>query len=312
MSQNLSQHSGIKKYYHLMRPHTLTASFVPVLLGTAASKIFLTGSESSIKISVVLAMLLASILIQAATNMFNEYFDHKRGLDDHTSVGIGGAIVRNGMSPNSVYTLAIIFYIIALLLGVYICVQSTWLLIPIGLICMAIGYFYTGGPFPISWTPFGEIFAGFFMGFVIIMISFYIQTGTINYYPALLSIPVSITIGLINLANNIRDREKDKQSGRKTYAILVGKKLSILTMAILYIFAYGFVIYLALFKPYGSIIWLIALISAPFPIKAIRRFNKNNTPQSMMPAMAATGKANTIFGLLLALGVYISGLLGGL
>ena len=190
--------------------------------------------------------------------------------------------------------------------------QSTWLLIPIGLICMAIGYFYTGGPFPISWTPFGEIFAGFFMGFVIIMISFYIQTGTINYYPALLSIPVSITIGLINLANNIRDREKDKQSGRKTYAILVGKKLSILTMAILYIFAYGFVIYLALFKPYGSIIWLIALISAPFPIKAIRRFNKNNTPQSMMPAMAATGKANTIFGLLLALGVYISGLLGGL
>ena len=63
MSQNLSQHSGIKKYYHLMRPHTLTASFVPVLLGTAASKIFLTGSESSIKISVVLAMLLASILI---------------------------------------------------------------------------------------------------------------------------------------------------------------------------------------------------------------------------------------------------------
>ncbi|MFP6334708.1 UbiA family prenyltransferase, partial [Bacillus subtilis] len=111
---------------------------------------------------------------------------------------------------------------------------------------------------------------------------------------------------------NIRDREKDKQSGRKTYAILVGKKLSILTMAILYIFAYGFVIYLALFKPYGSIIWLIALISAPFPIKAIRRFNKNNTPQSMMPAMAATGKANTIFGLLLALGVYISGLLGGL
>src|SRR5699024_2081372 len=144
MSQNLSQHSGIKKYYHLMRPHTLTASFVTVLLGTAASKIFLTGSESYKKISVDLAMLLASILIQADTNMFNEYFDHKRGLDDHTSVGIGGAIVRNGMSPNSLYTLAIIFYIIALLLGVYICMQSTWLLIPIGLICMAIGYFYTG------------------------------------------------------------------------------------------------------------------------------------------------------------------------
>lgn len=312
MSQNLSQHSGLKKYYHLMRPHTLTASFVPVLLGTAASKIFLTGAESSIKISVVLAMLLASILIQAATNMFNEYFDYKRGLDDHTSVGIGGAIVRNGMSPKSVYNIAIVFYIISIFLGIYICMQSTWLLIPIGLVCMAIGYLYTGGPYPISWTPFGEIFAGFFMGFVIVMISFYIQTGNISFFPALLSIPVSITIGLINLANNIRDREKDKLSGRKTYAILVGKKFSIMTMAVLYIVAYVIVIYLALFKPYGSILWLLILISVPFPIKAVRRFNKNDTPQSMMPAMAATGKANTIFGLLLALGVYISGLLGGM
>lgn len=312
MTQNLSQHSGIKKYYHLMRPHTLTASFVPVLLGTAASKIFLTGSEASINLLVVLAMLLASMLIQAATNMFNEYFDYKKGLDDHTSVGIGGAIVRNGMSPKSVYNLAIIFYIIALLLGIYICIQSSWLLIPIGLVCMAIGYFYTGGPVPISWTPFGEIFAGFFMGFVIVMISFYIQTDTLSFFPALLSIPVSITIGLINLANNIRDREKDMMSGRKTYAILVGKKVAVLTMALLYVFAYIFVFYLAIFKPYGSLLWLLIILSIPFPIKAVRRFNKNDTPQTMMPAMAATGKANTIFGLLLALGVYISGLLGGL
>ena len=63
-----------------------------------------------------------------------------------------------------------------------------------------------------------------------------------------------------------------------------------MTMAILYIFAYVFVIYLALFKPYGSLLWLLVLISAPFPIKAVRRFNKNDTPQTMMPAMAATGK----------------------
>ncbi len=43
-------------------------------------------------------MLLACLLIQAATNMFNEYYDYKKGLDDHESVGIGGAIVRNSIS----------------------------------------------------------------------------------------------------------------------------------------------------------------------------------------------------------------------
>ena len=71
-------------------------------------------------------------------------------------------------------------------------------------------------------------------------------------------------------------------------------------------------IYITFFKPGGSIFFLLALLSFPLPIKAVRRFKKHDTPESMMPAMAATGKANTIFGLLLALGVYISGLLGGL
>ncbi len=106
MSNQYQQYSTVKKYWHLMRPHTLTASVVPVLVGTAASKIYFLGSEDHIKISLFIAMLLACLLIQAATNMFNEYYDYKKGLDDHESVGIGGAIVRNGMSPELVLTIS--------------------------------------------------------------------------------------------------------------------------------------------------------------------------------------------------------------
>ncbi|TGJ54880.1 1,4-dihydroxy-2-naphthoate polyprenyltransferase, partial [Ligilactobacillus ruminis] len=111
MSDQYQQYSTFKKYWQLMRPHTLTAAVVPVLVGTAAAKIYLLGSEDHLKFSLFLAMLLACLLIQAATNMFNEYYDFKKGLDDHTSVGIGGAIVRNGMSPKQVMNLAIAFYI---------------------------------------------------------------------------------------------------------------------------------------------------------------------------------------------------------
>ena len=62
-----------------MRPHTLTAAVVPVLVGTATAKIFLLGSEDHLSLSLFLAMLLACLLIQAATNMFNEYYDFKKG-----------------------------------------------------------------------------------------------------------------------------------------------------------------------------------------------------------------------------------------
>ncbi|MEL0538389.1 1,4-dihydroxy-2-naphthoate polyprenyltransferase [Staphylococcus debuckii] len=312
MSNQYQQYSTVRKYWHLMRPHTLTASVVPVLVGTATAKLFLLGSEDHLKLSLFIAMLLACLLIQAATNMFNEYYDFKKGLDDHTSVGIGGAIVRNGMSPKLVMNLAIAFYVIAGLLGLFIASQTSFLLIPIGIVCMAVGYLYTGGPFPISWTPFGELFAGVFMGLIIILISFFIQTDNLQGYAVWISIPIVITIGLINMANNIRDRVKDKQSGRKTLPILLGKNNSIRFMALMYIIAYVWVVYTAFFVPGGSIFYLLALLSFPFPVKAIRRFKKNDTPAEMMPAMGATGKTNTVFGLLYALGIYISALLGGI
>lgn len=312
MSKQYQEFSTVRKYWLLMRPHTLTAAVVPVLVGTATAKLFLLGSEDHLKFSLFLAMLLACLLIQAATNMFNEYYDFKKGLDDHTSVGIGGAIVRNGMSPKLVMNLAIAFYVIAALIGLFIASQSSYWLIPIGILCMAVGYLYTGGPFPISWTPFGELFSGVFMGLIIILIAFFIQTDNLQGYAVWISVPIIITIGLINMANNIRDRVKDKASGRKTLPILLGKANSICFMALMYIIAYAWVIYTVFFVPGGSIFYLLILLSFPFPIKAIRRFKKNDTPAEMMPAMAATGKTNTVFGLLYALGIYISALLGGI
>ncbi len=167
-------------------------------------------------------------------------------------------------------------------------------------------------PFPISWTPFGELFSGVFMGMFIIVIAFFIQTGNIQSYVIWLSVPIVITIGLINMANNIRDRVKDKASGRKTLPILLGKNASLTFMAIMYFIAYAFIVLTIIIKPGGSLFYLLALLSFPMPVKVIRRFKKNDTPPTMMPAMAAAGKTNTFFGLLYALGIYISALFAGI
>src|SRR5687767_6447824 len=83
---------GLRAWWQLTRPHTLTAAFVPVFLGTALAL-----EEGKIDFLLFSAMLLASLMIQAATNMFNEYYDFKHGLDNEHSIGIGGAIVRDGI-----------------------------------------------------------------------------------------------------------------------------------------------------------------------------------------------------------------------
>ncbi|WP_203361403.1 1,4-dihydroxy-2-naphthoate polyprenyltransferase [Bacillus sp. REN10] len=294
---------GWKVWWQLMRPHTLTAAFVPVFLGTALAVAY-----TSLQIDLFLAMLMACLLIQAATNMFNEYFDYVRGLDTEHSVGIGGAIVRNGVQPRTVLTMGFAFFGIALLLGIYICANTTWWIAVIGIICMAAGYFYTGGPLPIAYTPFGELTAGFFMGFVIILLSFYIQTGFISSSSILVSVPISILVGSILLANNIRDLDGDKENGRKTLAILVGRKRAIQVLAGMFIMSFIWVAALVVFG-IGSPWLLLTFLSIPKAVKATKGFIGKTLPIQMMPAMKATAQTNTIFGFLLSIGICLGYLL---
>src|SRR5690625_7482428 len=79
----LNERDGFQVWWRLLRPHTLTASFIPVFVGT----VFAYVEQETFHLLLFLAMLVASILIQAATNMFNEYYDFVRGLDkDRKSV----------------------------------------------------------------------------------------------------------------------------------------------------------------------------------------------------------------------------------
>lgn len=303
LQQALNERGGFHIWWRLLRPHTLTASFIPVFVGT-----MIAFNEGAVDWLLFAAMLIASILIQAATNMFNEYYDFVRGLDNDQSVGIGGSIVRDGIAPVRIRNLAFIFYGISALLGLYICIASSWWIAAIGLVCMAIGYLYTGGPIPISYTPFGELFSGVLMGSVIIGITYYIQTGTVTADVIWLSIPITIFIGCINFSNNIRDRDGDERGGRKTISVLIGREKSIRILAVLFTLAYVLTVVYVLngLLPIWS---LVTLLSAGKAAEVIRKFRGKTEAIEMMPAMAASGKTNTIYGFLLGISLLIAELL---
>ncbi|HET7656884.1 MAG TPA: 1,4-dihydroxy-2-naphthoate polyprenyltransferase [Bacillales bacterium] len=296
----LQKNKGWRIWWRLLRPHTLTAAFIPVLVGTSLAL-----SVHHLSILLFLAMLFASLLIQSATNMFNEYYDYKRGLDTEHSVGIGGTIVRDGVKAETVLKLAYAFLAISVLLGIYICVHSSWWVAVIGIICMAAGYFYTGGPFPIAYTPFGELTSGLFMGLMIVLISFYIQTGTITEKSVLVSIPIAVLIGGILLANNIRDLDGDKDKGRLTLAILLGRSKAISLLSLMFIFSNLWIVTLII-AGMASPWLLLVLISIPKAVQATRLFKGKTLSVQLMPAMQATAQMHTLFGGLLALGLIIA------
>ncbi len=301
MTKVIEADRGFKVWWHLTRPHTLTASFVPVFLGTAIAAM----SKHDINLLLFFAMLIASMLIQAATNMFNEYYDYKRGLDNENSVGIGGTIVRHGVAPRTIMLIALSFYAIALLLGIYICASSSWTLALVGLVCMLIGYLYTGGPYPIAYSPFGELVSGLVMGMGIVLIAYFIQTGTITLDAVLLSVPSMILVGAIMLSNNIRDIVGDTEGGRKTLAILVGRDRAVTILSLFFIVSYLWIIGLVVIDGITAFSLLIFLSIAK-PLKAITIFRTFKEPKDVMPAMKFTAQTNTIFGFLLGVGLLIS------
>lgn len=299
-NQPIEDISTLKLMWQLTRPHTLTATFAPVILGT-----MLALNDGPINWLLFTAMLVCGLFLQIATNLFNEYYDFKRGLDTVDSVGIGGALVRHGTKPSSVLAFALILYGLSVLIGIYICMNSSWWLVVIGIIGMLIGYLYTGGPMPIAYTPFGELFAGLSMGIGFILIAYFIQTGDLSMTSFLVSVPLGILVGGINMSNNIRDIKEDTIGGRKTLAILLGREKAIQLLAISFIVSYAWIVGLVVFGVVSP--WLLLVfISVPKPIAAIKNFKEGEgIPMKQGLAMKSTALTNTFFGFLLSIGLII-------
>ena len=288
--------SKLKEFFMCTRPHSYPASIAPVLFGAT----YALGYESKFSILKFILFLLACLLIQAATNLFNEYYDYKHGLDKVDSEGISGSIVKGNLSPKEVMVGALVLYALAFGLGLILTFMTSVYVLLVGLVCMLAGYFYTGGKYPIAYSPFGEVVSGFFMGTIIIALSFYFQTGYINADIIVISLPLFIMIGAILLANNIRDLDNDKDSGRRTYAILVGRNNAIKTMAISFIVVYLLNVLFIVTK-YASWWNLLVFVTIPLAIKIIKGFSANNNKKTMAPYMVLTAKLTIFVGFIMSL-----------
>ena len=288
--------SKLKEFFMCTRPHSYPASIAPVLFGAT----YALGYEIKFSILKFILFLLACLLIQAATNLFNEYYDYKHGLDKIDSEGISGSIVKGNLSPREVMVGALVLYALAFILGLILTFMTSLYVLLVGLVCMLAGYFYTGGKYPIAYSPFGEVVSGFFMGTIIISLSFYFQTGYVNADIIVVSLPLFIMIGAILLANNIRDLDNDKESGRRTYAILVGRNNAIKTMAISFIVVYLLNVLFIVTK-YASWWNLLVFVTIPLSIKIIKGFSENNHKTTMAPFMVLTAKLTIFVGFIMSL-----------
>ena len=287
------------EWFRLARPFSLTAAAVPVLFGTA-----LAFEDGSFAPGPLFAMLFGSLLIQAATNMFNEFYDAQRGLDVAGTIGIAGSIVSGRVTARRVLVGALLCYTLALVLGIYLVVVGGWPILVLGCLSALGGYLYSAGPRPIAYTPASEAVVFVFMGILIVVIAYAVQTREFPAYVPLAALPIGGLVTAILLANNIRDLISDRRGGRRTLPVVFGREVAILVYRALLLEAY---LAVAVLIAFGITPPECALVF-PSVFAAFRLWRdvaSYSTPSRLDPVVKRTAGLHLAFGLLYTVGVLI-------
>ena len=295
----------IQELIPLTRPRTLAAALGPTILGAAFSYYaFGALHGTGLAIFHTILIFLAVVSAQIIANLWNELKDFKSGLDAGQKIGNAGSLTRGAVTPKLISTMIKVLMIVPIIIGLYLSSTITWWYIPAGIICILISFLYSGGPKPISRTPFGEISSGIAMGFAIVLITGYAWTRELSLAFLIPALPATLLVGSIMLTNNIRDIRNDEKHGRRTLPIILGRDRAISLMSIAYIFNFiwiGAWIYLKVL-PIPALLTLIAIIPA---FKTIKTFYTQVDEIKLDKAMGTAAGAAILYQLLLGIGLII-------
>lgn len=243
-----------------------------VSMGTFFSATLFSATQEG-RISVLNAMLmgLATLCIDMGTTGFNTYFDYRNGTDSKRfNKEPDKVLVHEGVGEGSALLVSMALFLVAALIGLVLAIRTSYLLIFAGGFCMLVGFLYTGGPFPISRTPFGELFAGGFLGTVLFLITYYVETGSLTFVALIATLPFFFLIAMILSFNNGCDRIGDAHHGRKTLSILIGKKGSRMLIGIEAALAYVAAVCLVATGTFPGVLLLFLAVSVVFFFKEYR------------------------------------------
>lgn len=204
-----------------MRLHTLPVSVAGVLTGGGCAAFY-----GSFKTVPFLICLLFAIGAQIVSNFANEYFDYRNGLDRKGREGFRRGVTEGDISPRAMRNATFGLLALTCLLGCSLIIWGGWWLVFVGIAVALFALAYSTGPYPLSHHGLGEIAVVIFFGFVPVVFTSYVQTGSWDMMSV--TLPLSLAIGFMGanvlVVNNYRDMEDDRRVGKKTLAVSWGKR----------------------------------------------------------------------------------------
>lgn len=243
------------------RPPFFIATFIPLAAGW-----ILAGQLGAWRPWRMLVVLLGSFMIHLATNLADDYFDHVQGSDDGLSIG-GSRVIQEGkIAPRTILMVVIALY--ALAFGIALCsiaVLGLWGLMPLVLLAWFGSYFYVAPPIRYGYRGLGELSVGINMGPVMVVGTYWVISGRVDWTPFFISIPIGLMVAVILYYQSLPDMETDLAAHKYTVAVRLGKRRAFHGLILFWVAIYLSIIALVLA---GSLAWpaLLSLLTTPLLI----------------------------------------------
>jgi 1,4-dihydroxy-2-naphthoate octaprenyltransferase len=289
-----------RNWFLASRPWSFTMTAISVSVGSALGAI-----DGGFSWAYYLITLLGTVFLHAATNLINDYYDVKSGVDTQevsTAQYRPHPLVEGKLKAEHVRTAATILYALSTCIGIYLAAARGWALMWIGLIGAFASITYTAPPLKYKYSALGEISVFLMWGPLMVAGAYYVQRQAFSMDAFWISLPFGALVALVLLANNIRDINHDRDKGILTLAIILGPRKGLWLYFSLLALAYLAIVVMSIFGP--LYLWsLIVLLSMPLALRLLYQMMK----QVPADADARTAQLDTAFGVLLVLSLVLEG-----
>jgi 1,4-dihydroxy-2-naphthoate octaprenyltransferase len=289
-------------WVEITRPFALTASIVPV--STAAA---LAAVQRQFSWPLFALVLLGAVLLQVGTNVVNEIYDVRKGIDAITSPRASQALLTGRVREKEAFVLAGSAFLVATLIGVVLILTRGWPLAVIGAIGLIGGWGYTAPPLQYKYRAAGLPLVFLLMGPLMVLGAYFTITGHLSWAAGAVSLPIGLLVTAILHGNEWRDIGEDARAGISTVSIRAGRRFAHHLYVVLLVGAF---VVLAVAVAVGLLprLSLMALLSLPLLVRALNASQLGASGQQRAIAMIdlETAQLHASFGLLLVAGIAIS------
>ncbi|MFQ5854191.1 MAG: 1,4-dihydroxy-2-naphthoate polyprenyltransferase [Anaerolineae bacterium] len=279
------------------RPKTLPAAMAPVFVGIA-----LAYRDRAFSLLPALAAMVGALLIQIGVNLANDYFDYVKGVDTVDRAG-PTRVTQSGLIPPERVKRGMIFtFFAAMAVGVYLVAVAGWPILVIGVASIMSAVGYAGGPHPLGSHGLGDLFVFIFFGLIAVTGTYYVQALAVTPQVFIAAVPMGGLATAILVVNNLRDIDTDRQSGKRTLAVMIGPRATRLEYVVLLVVAYMSPVWLWLVG-HGSVWTLLPWVSLPLALQLVRMIYGGGAGPALNDVLAKTARLELIFSLLFAMGL---------